>query len=88
MSVAGPALSQLLSPHMQQVSFEVNGVGETEAPLQPRIQTDLDSPALRHVEELNCAAECRWSSKLSVQNSLTRSLVSFQANKGRAVYRC
>ncbi|MCU0782872.1 MAG: site-specific DNA-methyltransferase [Verrucomicrobia bacterium] len=39
------------------------------------------------MEELNHDAELRWKDKLSVENSLTRSLVSFQANKGRAVYR-
>lgn len=46
-----------------------------------------DSPEFRRVEELRQAAEVRWRTKMSVQNSLTRSLVSFQANKGRAVYR-
>ena len=45
------------------------------------------SAELQRIEKLNREAELRWRSKLSVQNSLTRSLVSFQANKGRAVYR-
>ena len=45
------------------------------------------SPELQRIEKLNREAELRWESKLSVQNTLTRSLVSFQANKGRAVYR-
>jgi DNA modification methylase len=42
---------------------------------------------LRRIEQLNREAELRWKDRLAVQNSLTRSLVSFQANKGRAVYR-
>jgi len=45
------------------------------------------SPALQKIEELTSAAECRWKNKLVVARELTRSLVSFQANKSRAVYR-
>lgn len=45
------------------------------------------SEALAHIEQLNLEAEARWVDKLCVDNSLTRALVSFQANKGRAVYR-
>ncbi len=45
------------------------------------------SEALGHIERLNSEAETRWADKLCVDNSLTRALVSFQANKGRAVYR-
>ncbi|MEI6078175.1 MAG: site-specific DNA-methyltransferase [Verrucomicrobiota bacterium] len=45
------------------------------------------SEALAHIEKLNLEAEIRWADKLCVDNSLTRALVSFQANKGRAVYR-
>ena len=40
-----------------------------------------------HIEKLNLEAETRWADKLRLDDSLTRSLVSFQANKGRAVYR-
>jgi len=43
--------------------------------------------ALDRVEKLNRASETRWANKLRVDNSLTRALVSFQANKGRAIYR-
>ncbi len=39
------------------------------------------------VEKLNCQAESRWVNKLYVDNSLTRALVSFQADKERASYR-
>lgn len=47
----------------------------------------MASEALGHIEELNRKAEADWADKLRVDNSLTRALVSFQANKGRAVYR-
>ena len=42
---------------------------------------------LGEVEKLNKECEKRWAAKLTIANNLTRSLVSFQANKGRAVYR-
>ncbi|MBI3611132.1 MAG: site-specific DNA-methyltransferase [Nitrospirae bacterium] len=45
------------------------------------------SSALRKVDKLNRAAERRWKDKLIIETALSRSLVSFQANKGRAVYR-
>jgi DNA modification methylase len=56
------------------------------------LNLDGDTPraatkVLDRVEKLNCASEARWANKLRVDNSLTRALVSFQANKGRAVYR-
>lgn len=46
-----------------------------------------ESLSLRNVEELNREAEHRWKDKLFLEQALSRSLVSFQANKGRAVYR-
>jgi len=45
------------------------------------------SGAMTRVEKLNSEAEARWADKLRVDNSLTRAMVSFQANKGKAVYR-
>jgi len=45
------------------------------------------SEELSRIEKLNSEAETRWADKLCVDSSLTRALVSFQANKGRAVYR-
>ncbi len=45
------------------------------------------SEELARIEKLNSEAEARWREKLRVDSSLTRALVSFQANKGRAVYR-
>ena len=42
---------------------------------------------LDRIEKLNRASEARWANKLRVDNSLTRALVSFQANKSRAISR-
>lgn len=39
------------------------------------------------VEKLNDEAQARWADKLCVDKSLTRAMVSFQANKSKAVYR-
>jgi DNA modification methylase len=47
----------------------------------------LDSPALRRIDNLDGEAKKRWKHKLIVEPALSRSLVSFQANKARAVYR-
>ncbi|MCC6124844.1 MAG: site-specific DNA-methyltransferase [Pirellulales bacterium] len=45
------------------------------------------SGTLTHIEKLNGEAETLWADKLQIDNSLTRAMVSFQANKGKAVYR-
>jgi len=42
---------------------------------------------LDRVEKLNRETEARWAERLQVDTSLTRALVSFQANKSRAIYR-
>lgn len=42
---------------------------------------------LDNIEEQEHLAERRWETRIQVDSSLTRALVSFQANKGRAVYR-
>ena len=59
--------------------------------IQPPDIVEIQSPetaeALGNIEKLNLEAETRWADKLCVDNTLTRALVSFQANKGRAVYR-
>jgi DNA modification methylase len=52
-----------------------------------RSADSLDAAALAQIDGLNREAELRWRDRLSIQTSLTRSLVSFQANKSRAVYR-
>ncbi len=43
--------------------------------------------AISCVAKLNSEAEARWADKLQVDNSLTRAMVSFQANKGKSFYR-
>jgi len=44
-------------------------------------------PSLEEIAELDRALKQRFDRQFSIQPSLTRSLVSFQANKGRPVYR-
>ena len=60
---------------------------EIETPIVDDAPPLEKSEGLAHIERLNSNAETRWADKLCVDNSLTRALVSFQANKGRAVYR-
>jgi len=60
---------------------------ETEMPDVGKVPSIELSEELARIEKLNSAAETRWADKLCVDSSLTRALVSFQANKGRAVYR-
>ena len=60
---------------------------EIEMPEADGVLPRETSEALAHIEKLNLEAEARWADKLCVDNTLTRALVSFQANKGRAVYR-
>lgn len=49
--------------------------------------TLVTTKTLEHIEKLNQEAETRWNNRLRVDNSLNRSLVSFQGNKTRAIYR-
>ena len=58
----------------------------TNLTLDFKLQTPIDV-ILDDVEELDKELENYFKSKLHVQFSLTRSLVSFQANKTRPVYR-
>jgi DNA modification methylase len=60
---------------------------EIEMPDADEMLKRETSEALAHIEKFNLEAETRWADKLCVDNTLTRALVSFQANKGRAVYR-
>jgi hypothetical protein len=41
------------------------------------------SGSINRVKKLNREAEARWADKLWVDNSITRSMVSFQANKSK-----
>ena len=60
---------------------------EIETPIVDESPSPETLEALGHIERLNFEAETRWADKLRIDKSLTRALVSFQANKGRAVYR-
>jgi DNA modification methylase len=51
------------------------------------LEVPTDSKALKDIERLDAEAKIRWKQKLVVEPALSRSLVSFQANKTRAVYR-
>ncbi|MGO8674699.1 MAG: site-specific DNA-methyltransferase [Limisphaerales bacterium] len=59
--------------------------GEVANDTAPR--SPVDSPALEDIDRLNAEFERRYKDTLVLQPSLSRSLVSFQANKGLAVYR-
>ena len=59
----------------------------TGTPMVDEAPSTETSKELARIEKLNSEAEARWSDKLRVDNSLTRALVSFQANKERAIYR-
>src|SRR3989442_3643378 len=58
---------------------------ETETVDEGAALRTSEEPA--HIEQLNSETEARWANRLLVDNSLTRGLVSFQANKARAIYR-
>jgi len=47
----------------------------------------MNSNTVASIEKCNRDAEARWSDRLMVDSSLNRAMVSFQANKGKAVYR-
>jgi DNA modification methylase len=61
--------------------FDANEKGDDVA---PNIGTN---PTLIEIDRLNAECEARYQTQLQLQTSLSRSLVSFQANKQRAVYR-
>ena len=60
---------------------------EADLPGELTPQGVADARVLEEIYKLNDEFENRYKDKLSLQPSLSRSLVSFQANKGRAVYR-
>ena len=81
------AFSLLIYVYMPQAPLAKTIVSNTTGvPLSaPRISAN---PAvLSTVEHLSREAEQRWKSKLILEPALSRALVSYQANKGRAVYR-
>lgn len=70
---------------MQQIATLPASEIETQ-PIDKAVSLGVSEELVR-IEKLNCDAVSRWANKLFVDSSLTRALVSFQANKGRAVYR-
>lgn len=72
---------------MSQRPLHMDTPCETNEILSSAKGQPVDSPALQNLHELNRAAERSWKDKLVFDASLSRSLVSFQANKNRAVYR-
>ena len=72
---------------MSQRPLHMNTPCEANESLSSAKGKPLDSPALRNLHELNRRAETSWKDRLVLETSLSRSLVSFQANKDRAVYR-
>lgn len=58
----------------------------TNLTLDIKLQASADT-GLDEIERLDAALEIHFKSRFYVQPSLTRSLVSFQANKNRPVYR-
>ncbi len=60
---------------------------KTKSIFQPSQGIPAKSDALGIVDQLNLEAERRWKGRLVLETALSRSLVSFQANKGKAVYR-
>lgn len=51
------------------------------------LRQTTDSPELEEIYQLNAEFEHQYENKIVLEPLLSRSLVSFQANKGRAVYR-
>jgi DNA modification methylase len=66
---------------------QLNGTPDVSLELVKPLTVPTDSIALKKIEQLDNEAKLRWKHKLVVEPALSRSLVSFQANKKRAVYR-
>lgn len=61
---------------------------DTEVIPQSHLAAELtQDAALLEIENLCLESEATWENQLHVEPMLTRSAVSFQANKGRAIYR-
>ena len=72
---------------MQRHVLDKSGVKPGADTIESAPCASVRSTALHDVERLNREAELRWRDKLIVNPALSRSLVSFQSNKRRAVYR-
>lgn len=82
-----PAFSLLICVYMSQAPLEKSPVSDTRAVSSSSPIISANRPTLSTIEHLNREAEERWKSKLVLEPTLSRALVSYQANKGRAVYR-
>ncbi len=63
------------------------GTYKGHLPINGGVKSADSVQPLERIYKLNAEFEYRYRDRLLLQTSLTRSLVSFQANKGRAVYR-
>ena len=54
---------------------------------RPLLPQQIDSSELADIALLNEKLELRWRKKMVVEPALSRSVVSFQANKSRAIFR-
>lgn len=72
---------------MLEQAVKQNTVRKSDPIFPSTIALPVESSSLETIERLNFEAERRWKDKLVLEMALSRSLVSFQANKGRAVYR-
>jgi len=72
---------------MQRHVLDKSGVKPDANTIEPAPCASVGSSAPQDVERMNREAERRWRDRLIVNPSLSRSLVSFQSNKRRAVYR-
>jgi DNA modification methylase len=72
---------------MAQSSLAKTAIRKTKGVASSVARIPAIPPSLSTIEELSREAEQRWKSKLILESALSRALVSYQANKGRAVYR-
>ncbi|MFA6561495.1 MAG: hypothetical protein WCV00_06255 [Verrucomicrobiia bacterium] len=72
---------------LQQLDAEAVLAPAAEAAADTVVEAVGDPRALDEIYKLNAEFESRYKDKLRIETALSRPLVSFQANKGRVVYR-
>jgi len=72
---------------MPQSPLTKSTVGNTTVGVSSSPAILAKPPTLSTIEHLNREAEQHWKGKLILEPTLSRALVSYQANKGRPVYR-
>jgi len=72
---------------MPQSSLAKTAIRKTKGVAPSVVRIPAIPSSLSTIEHLTRDAEQRWKSKLVLETALSRALVSYQANKGRAVYR-